>query len=58
MKKIVKPDPGTPEAREQGCTCPHEQPYWNIFPWIEGGRAWWIEQGCPVHGKKITEAKE
>lgn len=43
-----KPNPGSPEAREQGCICPH---YDN-----NGGRfaprppdGWVIVVGCPVH---------
>lgn len=33
--------PGTPEARENGCTCVAEQPFER--------RAWLVSFGCPTH---------
>lgn len=45
-----KPNPGSDEARSQGCLCPQED---NAFgKGIMGlGCSFWVRQDCPVHGK-------
>lgn len=53
---MVRPNPGSFEAKAQGCTCPtmdNNRGKWPPFPpgtaWggTEGG--WFIVEGCPVH---------
>lgn len=42
------PKPGTPEAKEKGCTCPiKDNP---PFTWRRWNH-WWVTGGCPVHAR-------
>jgi len=52
----AKPNPGSDEAMNLGCTCPRMD---NCHgKGINGdGRLFWINQKCPVHGK-ATHKKE
>lgn len=43
------PSPGTPEAIEQGCTCPVFDNCHGAGVEINGERCWWITEGCPLH---------
>ena len=54
----MTPNPGSPEAVEQGCTCPildngHGDEY------LGQTRGFWITEDCPLHNKsnKESEAK-
>lgn len=44
----ARPNPGSPEAVQRGCTCP-------VIDNAHGkgvmgfGREWWITDGCPIH---------
>lgn len=47
----MKPNPGSKEAVEQGCTCPvldnaHGKGIFGL------GEEWWITDGCPLHAPK------
>jgi hypothetical protein len=49
------PNPGSEEARAQGCTCPIlDNNHGKAAPWPPDG--WWMVEGCPVHNPK-EEAK-
>jgi hypothetical protein len=45
MAERLLPLPGSPEARDQGCTCPEPKPG-------QGGRDYPfdLDRNCPVHG--------
>jgi len=47
-----KPNPGSMEAINQGCTCPvMDNAYGTGANGTSGDAAvFWINQGCPVHG--------
>ena len=48
----TKPNPGSTDARAQGCTCPvidnHHGDGFERF----GERLFWINDNCKLHGKK------
>jgi hypothetical protein len=49
-------NPGTNEAIAQGCICPViDNHYGKGVPQMDGTRAFWIEENCPMHGKKDGE---
>lgn len=49
-----RPNPGSDEALDQGCTCP-------VLDNGRGRRApyppdgWWMTEGCPVHFPVVTQ---
>jgi hypothetical protein len=44
----MKPNPGSDEALDQGCTCAVlDNNHGRFAPWADDG--WWITEGCPVH---------
>lgn len=50
------PNPGSPEAAEQGCTCPvldngHGSGAWGGIRDEDGNHAFWINDNCPLHGE-------
>lgn len=51
------PKPGSPEAVKRGCTCPTKDNGcgrgYSYTP--DGLPLYWIEPGCPLHGKKSEE---
>ena len=52
MKPI--PNPGSKEAIEQGCICPVSDKYHGKgFPWGGVNPAFWIREGCPLHGIQV-----
>ncbi len=56
----MKPNPGSPEAVEQGCECPRSDNHHGEgfpYPGIENN-VFWINEECPVHTHIIEEAKE
>lgn len=46
------PNPGSPEAQEQGCTCPvMDNRYGAGFPHgITDEPCFWVSENCPIHG--------
>jgi hypothetical protein len=56
----MKPNPGSNEAIDAGCTCPvldNGHGKGSGFRTIEGEPAFWIAIGCPLHGAKKEEEK-
>ena len=50
-------NPGSKEAVEAGCSCPiFDNGQGEGLPW-NGGRVWWINEDCPLHGIP-TETEE
>jgi hypothetical protein len=48
------PNPGSEEARAQGCTCPVMDNFGGkTAPWPPDG--WWINGDCPVHAPSETK---
>lgn len=48
MSAPKRPNPGSREAIEQGCTCPVlDNNHGKFAPWPPDG--WWHVDGCPVH---------
>jgi hypothetical protein len=56
-QKVI-PNPGSPEAVEQGCKCAvYDNNHGTGFQW--GGEStpcFWINQECPLHGEKEAES--
>jgi len=49
--KKVKPNPGSPEAIDQGCTCPvDDNARGRGFPMTDGEMCFYVEAACPLHG--------
>lgn len=49
-----KPNPGSQEARDQGCKCPVlDNNHGRSAPWPPDG--WWMKPDCPVHATKKEE---
>lgn len=56
---MSKPNPGSKEAQDQGCVCPIlDNHYGEGVPDGEGGRNFWMNGDCPLHGTPPKEAKE
>jgi len=54
----MKPNPGSNEAIDAGCTCPvidNGHGKGSGFRTIEGEPAFWICENCPIHGAKNGE---
>jgi hypothetical protein len=52
-----KPNPGSDEAREQGCKCPIlDNNHGKFAPWPPDG--WWMVKSCPVHFPSALEEEE
>lgn len=53
------PNPGSKEAREQGCTCPVIDNNYGHGYYVdeEGTAAFWINEACPIHGKQEGTTK-
>jgi hypothetical protein len=48
---MTKPNPGSKEAREQGCTCPViDNNFGEGAPDGLGGVGFDVNAGCPLHG--------
>jgi hypothetical protein len=43
--RFVPTEPGSPAAREYGCSCPEQVPQ----PTAEGGLRYQRDPGCPLH---------
>lgn len=55
MSQDTTPNPGSPEARQQGCTCPvidngHGRGSGRTDE--QGKPLFWIAEGCPLHARK------
>lgn len=49
--ELYKLDPGSAEARAEGCVCDEQEPREH-----EGRLAWSVEKDCPVHGLAVVKA--
>jgi len=47
-----KPNPGTPEALDLGCTCPVLDNHYGDGFVVNGERIWWRNSECPLHSAK------
>lgn len=48
-----KPNPGSDEARAQGCRCPVlDNCHGKAAPYPPDG--WFINENCPLHGNRAT----
>lgn len=47
-----KPNPGSTEAQEKGCTCPVVDNHFGEGILIDGEKSWWMTEDCPIHGFK------
>jgi hypothetical protein len=54
----MTPNPGSPEAIEQGCKCAvFDNNNGEGFPWGDSkDPCFWINQECPLHGAKEAES--
>jgi uncharacterized radical SAM superfamily Fe-S cluster-containing enzyme len=50
-QETTTPNPGSDEARRLGCLCPIVDNNHGQGMWREGGRQFWINSDCPMHGK-------
>lgn len=58
MKNIKKPNPGSKEAQELGCTCPViDNHYGEGMPTIGGTPNFWINMDCLIHNEVKDEKK-
>lgn len=58
---ISKPNPGSAEAVQQGCTCPViDNHYGKGVPVGKGGAPlFWHSENCPLHGRRaLTETEK
>lgn len=55
-----KPNPGSQEAAEQGCTCPVMDNHGGkgFRQTAEGDLLFWISGDCPLHGNKPETPNE
>lgn len=51
------PNPGSPEAIKQGCTCPETAINYGEGIMMGGERLWWYTDNCPLH-KQEQEGNE
>lgn len=55
---MSKPNPGTKEAQDQGCTCPIiDNHYGKGVPDGKGGHNFWMNGDCPIHGIPVPKEK-
>jgi len=52
---MSKPNPGSPEAQEQGCTCPVLDNSYGAGVPSENGPLFWMTEDCPLHGTTKKE---
>ena len=56
MSKPKTPNPGSPEAVKQGCTCPVLDNYYGEgsgYLDSKGNPTFWTNADCPLHGRYI-----
>ena len=52
-------NPGSPEARHKGCTCPIDDNKRGAGVGGDGKKhGWWMNADCPLHGSRIYVAKK
>jgi hypothetical protein len=49
-EELYKLDPGSAEARAEGCICDERGPRV-----VDGRRAWHVEKDCPLHGLAVAK---
>lgn len=47
------PNPGSPEALDQGCQCPVSDNHHGQGMPYPSGLAWWISAECPLHTPQL-----
>jgi hypothetical protein len=47
--QLIIPNPGSDEARQEGCTCPHRTTEMIEGMSFDGISGFWITLGCPLH---------
>lgn len=54
---MVTPNPGSPEAAEQGCKCPRMDNANGRGAWGTRGEdaIFWTAESCPLHGKAAAD---
>ena len=54
MPEVKKPNPGSDEAYEQGCTCPRMDNAHGKGAWGTSGEdaIFWQNEKCPLHAAK------
>lgn len=50
-----KPNPGSPEATAQGCTCPVMDNHYGAGFLYGGERVFYMNMECPLHGEPQHE---
>ena len=50
-----KPNPGTQEAIDMGCTCPVIDNHYGKGVTIDGCIEFWYTEGCPVHCAEVKD---
>ena len=50
------PNPGSIEARAQGCTCAVIDNHYGRGVYFDGAYHWWRAPDCPLHGTQAAEA--
>ncbi len=51
---MSKLNPGSPEAKKKGCTCPIIDNHYGAGFLYGGKKSWWINEGCPLHDKTVV----
>jgi hypothetical protein len=50
---LERPNPGSDEARAEGCICPVlDNNRGRSAPWPPDG--WWMREDCPVHSTEVA----
>jgi hypothetical protein len=49
---MSKPNPGSPTAKKQGCTCPIIDNHYGKGFMLSGKKVWWIDETCKLHAKR------
>ena len=54
----MKPNPGSPEALDRGCTCAVLDNHGGNGEWLPGHDTplFWITDGCPLHDGRVANA--
>jgi len=47
-------NPGSSNAMDMGCECPVLDNSFGKGSYSHGDGTWWINDGCPIHGRKKT----
>jgi len=55
---MSKPNPGTKEAQDQGCTCPVIDNHYGAGVPSPNGPMFWMSGDCPLHGSVLKPTKK